>query len=117
MEEISCIFELNRDGYEILNEKEIKGLKKIIKTSLKYGMKDMIMTIFNENTFKKVFKYYEISELKKLLSLSKKCENIKYYKEFNNISEYVVYDNLRDLIEILIYDIDEDKRDEYWKII
>lgn len=112
------IYELCLESNYILNEKEIKGLKKVIKIALKYELKDIIITVIDYEIMKKVFKYYKISELKKLLNLSKKCNNIKYYVGHTNELEFCVYDNLRDLIEMLIpHNIDENKQEEYWNLI
>lgn len=100
-----------------LTDNEIDGLKQIIMTSFKCQLKDMMFNIMVDEWFKHAFKTFEISELKELFGLARTCEDYEYYESWNNPKMFSVYDNLRDYVESIIYEIDERDQEAYWNML
>lgn len=95
------IYEKNITSCNDVSIERADGLHKLLLVVLEYDMSDFIYKMIIDWNIIDVL-CYKLSndELLNILNLSKKCNIITYYRDFNNPSYFNVFDNIRDIYEL-----------------
>jgi hypothetical protein len=96
---------------------EIKGLKQIITSAIKYRLKDLICNMCYNNWYEKIWHHFTKDELENLLDLARYHATFRAQTYCDNYTDFDTFFYVRDQVEVVISALSEDLQEPYWKML